>query len=238
MITVRKNKDRGHFKNGWLDSYHSFSFGEYYDPQHMGFSALRVINDDQVAPGAGFPTHPHRDMEIVTYVLDGALEHKDSLGTGSVIRPGDIQRMSAGTGILHSEFNPQADVGTRLLQIWILPEKRGLAPSYEQINVPAAERTGKLKLVGSPDGRDGSVTIHQDTSLYATILKSGESASLTLAKNRAAWVQVAKGSITLNGEVLAEGDGAALRDETALTLTATSDAEVLVFDLPPWQGHA
>ncbi|MBL8645379.1 MAG: pirin family protein [Rhodospirillaceae bacterium] len=233
MITIRKSNDRGHFQNDWLDSYHSFSFGEYFDPQHVGFSALRVINDDKVAPGAGFPTHPHRDMEIITYVLDGELEHKDSLGNGSVIRPGDIQRMSAGSGILHSEFNPQADVGTRLLQIWLFPQQKGIAPGYEQINVPAAERSGKLKLVGSPDGRDGSVTIHQDTSLYASILKAGESAALTLASNRTAWVQVAKGAITLNGQAMNEGDGAAVRKETTLTLTATADAEVLVFDLPP-----
>jgi redox-sensitive bicupin YhaK (pirin superfamily) len=233
MITVRKSNDRGHFKNDWLDSYHSFSFGEYYDREHMGFSVLRVINDDKVAPGAGFPTHPHRDMEIITYVLDGEVAHKDSLGNGSTIRPGDIQRMSAGSGILHSEYNPQADVGTRLLQIWLLPKEKGIQPGYEQINVPAAERAGKLKLVGSPDGRDGSVTIHQDASLYATILKAAESATLTLAKDRAAWVQVAKGAITLNGQTLAEGDGAAVSNETSLTLTATADAEVLVFDLPP-----
>lgn len=233
MITVRKSNERGHFQNGWLDSYHSFSFGEYYDPQHLGFSALRVINDDKVAPGAGFPTHPHKDMEIITYVLDGELEHKDSLGNGSKIRPGDIQRMSAGTGILHSEFNPQADVGTRLLQIWLLPGARGIPPGYEQIHVPAAERSGKLKLVGSPDGRDGSVTIHQDTALYASILKAGETVSLTLAANRTAWVQVAKGAITVNSNALSEGDGAAVRKETTLTVVATSDAEILVFDLPP-----
>lgn len=233
MITVRKSAARGRFQNDWLDSRHTFSFGEYYDPQHLGFSALRVINDDQIAPGAGFPTHPHRDMEIVTYVLDGAIAHRDSLGNGSTIRPGDIQRMSAGTGILHSEFNPQADVGTRLLQIWLLPAQRGLAPGYEQITVPAAERQGRLKLVGSSDGRDGSVTIRQDTALYAGLFKTGEGATLQLAPGRTAWVQVAKGAVDLNGQALGEGDGAAVRKEAELKLTATADAEVLVFDLPP-----
>jgi redox-sensitive bicupin YhaK (pirin superfamily) len=233
MITIRKSSARGHFQNDWLDSRHSFSFGEYYDPQHLGFSALRVINEDIVKAGAGFPTHGHKDMEIITYILDGALEHKDSLGTGSVIRPGDIQRMSAGTGIQHSEFNPQPDVGTKLLQIWLLPKVRGIAPSYEQIFVGASERSGQLKLVGSPDGRDGSVTINQDASLYAGLLKAGEGAHLSLAAKRTAWVQVATGSVTLNGEALEQGDGAAMTKETALDLKATSDAEVLVFDLPP-----
>jgi redox-sensitive bicupin YhaK (pirin superfamily) len=233
MITVRKSAERGQYQNYWLDSKHSFSFGEYYDPQHLGFSALRVINDDLVRGGAGFPMHPHKDMEIVTYVLDGALEHKDSLGNGSVIRPGDIQRMSAGSGIMHSEFNPEKDVDTRLLQIWMLPKTKGIAPGYEQIHVPAAERSGKLKLVGSSDGREGSVTIHQDLSLYAGIFKPGEGASLALAQGRTAWVQVAKGAVTLNGQALSEGDGAAVKKENALELKATADSEVLVFDLPP-----
>jgi quercetin 2,3-dioxygenase len=233
MITIRKSAERGHYQNYWLDSRHSFSFGEYYDPQHLGFSALRVINDDLVKGGAGFPTHGHKDMEIITYVLDGEVEHKDSLGNGSVIRPGDIQRMSAGTGIQHSEFNPQADQQTRLLQIWLLPKTRGIAPGYEQIFVPATERSGKLKLVGSPDGRDGTVTIHQDVALYAGQFKPGEGAMLSLAPGRTAWVQVAKGAVTLNGMDMAEGDGAAVTKETALDLKAAADAEVLVFDLPP-----
>jgi len=233
MITVRKSAERGHFQTYWLDSRHSFSFGEYYDPQHLGFSALRVINDDIVRAGAGFPMHPHKDMEIVTYVLDGALEHKDSLGNGSIIRPGDIQRMSAGTGIMHSEYNPLPDADTRLLQIWLFPRARGLAPGYEQIHVPAEARAGTLKLVGSADGRDGSVTIHQDVALYAGLFKPGARTDLALGPGRTAWVQVAKGALTLNGTPLAEGDGAAVRKESALALTATADAEVLVFDLPP-----
>jgi redox-sensitive bicupin YhaK (pirin superfamily) len=232
MITVRKSTDRGHFRLDWLDSRHSFSFGEYYDPQHLGFSALRVINEDEIAPGAGFGTHPHRDMEIVTYVLEGELEHRDSLGTGSVIRPGEVQRMSAGTGIQHSEYNPSGDQPTKLLQIWLLPDARGIAPSYEQKNFPEAERQGKLRLVASPDGRDGSVTIHQDTRVYATLLKAGESVSLDLGRNRAAWVQVAKGSLALNGTVLAQGDGAAVTKQSTLELAANDNAEVLVFDLP------
>ncbi len=233
MITVRHSAARGHYQNYWLDSRHSFSFGEYYDPQHLGFSALRVINEDIVKAGAGFPTHGHKDMEIITYILDGALEHKDSLGTGSVIKPGDIQRMSAGTGIQHSEFNPQPNADTKLLQIWLMPKVRGVAPSYEQIFVPEADRSGKLKLVASPDGRDGSVSINQDAGLYAGIFKSGEGASLTLAPSRTAWVQVARGAVTLNGAAMSAGDGAAVKNETALELKATTDAEVLVFDLPP-----
>jgi hypothetical protein len=233
MIKVRKSAERGRFTNDWLDSRHSFSFGEYYDPQHLGFSALRVINEDDVAPGAGFPTHPHRDMEIVTYVLDGALEHKDSLGTGSIIRPGDIQRMSAGTGIAHSEFNPQPDAATKLLQIWIRPEQRGIAPGYEQIHVPAHQRRGKLKLVASRDGREGSVTIHQNAAIHAGVLAAGEAASLTLGDGRTAWIQVARGAVVVNGTALTQGDGAAVTKETALNVAATADAEVLVFDLPP-----
>ncbi|MSO99077.1 MAG: pirin family protein [Rhodospirillaceae bacterium] len=236
MISIRKGTERGHFRNDWLDSRHSFSFGGYYDPQHLGFSALRVINDDLIGPGGGFPTHGHKDMEIITYVLDGAIEHKDSLGNGSVIRPGDIQRMSAGSGIMHSEFNPQAGEGTRLLQIWLLPNARGIAPGYEQIHVPASERSGKLKLVASPDGREGGVTIHQDALLYAGTLKPGEVATLSLADKRTAWVQVAKGAVTLNGTAMAEGDGAAVKKETALNIAATQPAEVLVFDLPPVGG--
>jgi redox-sensitive bicupin YhaK (pirin superfamily) len=232
MITVRKSSERGHFRLDWLDSRHSFSFGEYYDPRHLGFSALRVINEDEIAPGGGFGTHPHRDMEIVTYVLEGALEHRDSLGTGSVIRPGEVQRMSAGTGIQHSEYNPSGDQPTKLLQIWLLPDQRGIAPSYEQKSFPEAEREGKLRLVASPDGREGSVTIHQNTKVYATLLKPGETVSLNLGRNRAAWVQVAKGSLALNGTALAQGDGAAVTKQSKLELAANDNAEVLVFDLP------
>jgi len=232
MIKVRKSNDRGHFNFGWLDTFHTFSFGDYYDPQHLGFSALRVINEDSVAAGAGFPTHGHRDMEIITYILEGALEHKDSLGTGSVIKPGDIQRMSAGSGIQHSEFNPSRGDPTKLLQIWILPKQKNLQPSYEQINVPFEDRSGKLKLVGSPDGRDGSVTIHQDVELYASILKASDTVSHTLKPQRAAWIQVAVGDIEVNGVALTAGDGAAVTKETELKLTASSAAELLVFDLP------
>jgi redox-sensitive bicupin YhaK (pirin superfamily) len=232
MITVRKSQDRGRFKIDWLDSRHTFSFGEYYDPQHLGFSALRVINEDVIAPGQGFGTHPHRDMEIVTYVLEGELEHRDSLGTGSVIRPGDVQRMSAGTGIQHSEFNPSAKNPTKLLQIWLLPNKKGVQPSYEQKAFADSELEGHLRVVASPDGRDGSVTIHQDTQLYAAKLKKGATLNLPLGANRAAWVQVARGAVSLNGTALANGDGAAVTKETALDLAANDNAEVLVFDLP------
>ncbi|MDX2222339.1 MAG: pirin family protein [Rhodospirillaceae bacterium] len=236
MISVRKSEDRGQYRNYWLDSRHSFSFGEYYDPQHLGFSALRVINEDWVKAGAGFPTHGHRDMEIITYILEGALEHKDSLGTGSIIRPGEVQRMSAGTGVSHSEFNPQADTDTRLLQIWLLPEKRGIEPSYEQITVPPEARRGKLKLIGARDGRDGAVTIHQDASLYASLLGAGETAELALADRRTAWVQVANGAITVNGIALKAGDGAAIKHEAALKFAGVEDSEFLVFDLPPLQN--
>jgi quercetin 2,3-dioxygenase len=233
MITVRKADERGHFQNDWLNSRHSFSFGEYYDPQHLGFSALRVINDDRVIGGAGFPTHGHRDMEIVTYVLDGALEHKDSLGNGSVMRPGDVQRMSAGSGIMHSEYNPHPEQGGRFLQIWLLPKARGITPSYEQIHFPVADRRGKLKLVGSSDGREGSLTINQDVALYAGVFGAGEGATLAVGPNRTAWVQVARGAVSVNGTAMSEGDGAAIKKEAVLELKATGDAEVLVFDLPP-----
>ena len=233
MIQVKKSAERGHFDFGWLNTHHSFSFGDYHDPSAMGFSALRVINEDIVAAGHGFPTHPHRDMEIITYILDGALEHKDSLGTGSVIRPGDVQRMSAGTGIRHSEANPLKDQATKLLQIWIFPKANNLPPSYEQTAFPREERQGKLRLVGSPDGRDGSVTIHQDVDLYASLLKPGESVSLALKADRLAWLQVARGKVKLNGQELGQGDGAAVTKETALAITGIEDAEVLLFDLPP-----
>ncbi|WP_431855602.1 pirin family protein [Azospirillum sp.] len=231
MITVRNRDERGAVNMGWLDSRHSFSFGHYFDPAHMGFRSLRVINDDRVIPGAGFPTHGHADMEIVSYVLDGALEHKDSLGTGSVIRPGEVQRMSAGTGIRHSEYNASRENPARFLQIWILPERKGLAPGYEQTAFAEAEKRGTLRLVGSRDGRQGSVTIHQDVDLYAGLIDGDESATLELRPGRHAWVQVARGQVRLNGVTLKEGDGAAVSDETALTLDQGIGAEVLLFDL-------
>src|SRR3954452_23136873 len=213
MITIRPSAERGITDFGWLDSKHSFSFGEYYDLDHMGFHSLRVINDDKVAPGGGFPTHPHRDMEIITWVLSGALEHKDSLGTGAVIRPGELQRMTAGTGILHSEFNASKTEPVHLLQIWIFPEKRGLTPGYDQKSFPAAERKGRLKLVASRDGRDGLVSFHQDASVYAAALAPDQKVTHTLVPGRAAWVQVATGSVKLNGITLKTGDGAAVEDE-------------------------
>lgn len=231
ILTVRKSKERGRADFGWLDSKHTFSFGHYFDPKHMGFGPLRVINDDRVAPGGGFPTHPHSDMEIVSYVLDGGLEHKDSLGTGSVIKPGDVQRMSAGTGIRHSEFNASKTAPVHFLQIWIIPEKKGLAPGYEQKNFSEDEKRGRLRLVGSRDGRDGSVTIHQDVNLYATLLGNGDAVTHELAPGRGGWVQVARGSVTLNGETLSEGDGVAITTPGALRLEGAEDAEVLLFDM-------
>jgi redox-sensitive bicupin YhaK (pirin superfamily) len=231
MITLRKAGDRGYFDHGWLQTSHTFSFGDYHDRAHMGFRALRVINEDHVKPGRGFPTHGHRDMEIVTYVLEGALEHKDSLGNGSVIRPGDVQRMSAGTGVTHSEQNPSASESVHLLQIWILPARVGAAPSYEQRTFSVAERQGQLRLVASADGRDGSVTIQQDVALYAAILKPGDTLSHTCAPARHAWLQVARGMATVNGQALAAGDGAALSDETQVTIVSDGGAEILLFDL-------
>ncbi|WP_353859872.1 pirin family protein [Azospirillum formosense] len=231
MITIRNRDERGAVNMGWLNSKHSFSFGHYYDPAHMGFRALRVINDDRVIPGAGFPTHGHADMEIVSYVLDGALEHKDTLGTSSVIRPGDVQRMSAGSGIRHSEYNASKKDPVHFLQIWILPNEEGMVPGYEQKAFEREEKQGRLRLVGSGDGRDGSVTIHQDVDLYATLLDEGDSVTHELRPGRHAWVQVARGQVRLNGEVLKEGDGAAISNETALTLDGVVSAEVLLFDL-------
>lgn len=231
MITVRKAADRGGGDHGWLDTRHTFSFADYHDPAQMGFRGLRVINEDRVKPGRGFPTHGHRDMEILSYVLAGALEHEDSMGTGSVIRPGDVQRMSAGTGVMHSEFNPSRTEPVHFLQIWILPGTRGLEPSYEQKHFPEAEKRGRLRLIASRDGRDGSVTIHHDASVYAAVLAPGERVALALADGRHAWVQVARGAVTLNGEMLGAGDGAALSREPALTLVAAEPAEALVFDL-------
>ncbi len=232
MLTLRRAEERGRANFGWLDSRHSFSFGHYHDPAHMGFGPLRVINDDRVAPGGGFPTHPHADMEIVSYVLAGALEHKDSLGTGSVIRPGDVQRMSAGSGIRHSEFNASKTEPVHFLQIWIIPESKGLAPGYEQKAFSEADKRGKLRLVGSRDGREGSVTIHRDVDFYATLLGEEETVTHTLKAGRSAWVQVAQGSAKLNGEQLYPGDGVALEEAGTLTLAGTSqDAEILLFDM-------
>ena len=231
MITIRPSDERGVAEFGWLKSRHTFSFGHYYDPRHMGFRSLRVINDDWVAPGAGFDTHGHRDMEIVTYVLEGALEHKDSLGAGSVIRPGEVQRMTAGTGIMHSEFNHSKSEFVHLLQIWIEPERTGLAPGYEQREFALDERRRTLRLVASRDGRDGSVTIHQDAALYAAVLAADESVSHELAPGRHAWLHVARGAANLNGHALVEGDGAGVSDESRLDITAQPDAEILLFDL-------
>lgn len=230
-LTVRKSAERGRANFGWLDSKHTFSFGHYHDPKHMGFGPLRVINDDRVAPGGGFPTHPHSDMEIISYVLDGALEHKDSLGTGSVIRPGDLQRMSAGTGIRHSEFNASKTSPVHFLQIWIIPERKGLTPGYEQKSFGEQDKRGKLRLIGSRDGRDGSVTIHQDVDLYATLVGKGEAVEHVIAAGRGGWIQVARGTVLLNGEALDEGDGAAISKPGALRIEGTSEAEVLVFDM-------
>lgn len=230
-ITLRNAGDRGTADLGWLDSKHTFSFGHYYDAEHMGFGPLRVINEDCVAPGGGFPTHPHSDMEIISYVLEGALEHKDSLGTGSTIRPGDVQRMSAGTGVRHSEFNASRTEPVHFLQIWIVPERQGLAPSYEQKTFTDADKHGKLRLIGSRDGRDGSVTIHRDVDLYATLLYEGESVAHEMAKDRGAWIQVARGAVTINGERLGAGDGASIEAAGRIVITGTEFSEVLLFDL-------
>jgi redox-sensitive bicupin YhaK (pirin superfamily) len=232
MITVRKSADRGRASHGWLDSRHTFSFAEYHDPAHMGFGPLRVINEDRVAPGEGFPRHAHRDMEILSYVLEGALEHKDSLGTGSIIRPGDVQRMSAGTGIQHSEFNPSKTDPVHFLQIWILPERTGIAPGYEQKSF-AFDETKGLLLVASGTGRNGALAVHQDADVYAGRLAKGGSVKHGLRPRRLGWVQVARGTIALNGLMLGSGDGAAVVGETELTLRAGENAEVLLFDMTP-----
>jgi quercetin 2,3-dioxygenase len=232
MLAIRPAQDRGIANFGWLDSRHTFSFGEYHDPNHMGFADLRVINEDKVAPSQGFPTHGHQDMEIITYVLQGALEHKDSIGTGSVIYPGDVQRMSAGTGIRHSEYNASKTESVHLLQIWILPEQKGIEPSYEQKNFATTEKQGKLRLVGSRDGRDGSITIHQNVDLYAAALAEGESVSYTFAPNRVGWLQVARGNVQLNDRNLSAGDGVAIAQESLIALKGmVQDAEVLLFDM-------
>jgi redox-sensitive bicupin YhaK (pirin superfamily) len=231
MMTIRPADERGHADHGWLDTYHTFSFADYYDPANMGFRSLRVINDDRVTAGQGFGTHPHRDMEIISYVLEGSLAHKDSMGTGSVIRPGDVQRMSAGTGVLHSEFNASKTEPVHFMQIWLLPGERGIEPSYEQKTFGAEEKRGRLRVVASPDARDGSVRLHADAVLHAGIFAEGESSELALAKGRHAWVQVARGRVRVNGKELHAGDGAAFSDERLVKLEGIDDSEVLVFDL-------
>jgi len=231
MITLRRAADRGHANHGWLDSYHTFSFADYYDPKEMGFGPLRVINEDRVQGGMGFGTHPHRDMEIISYVLEGALEHKDSIGTGSVIRPGDVQRMSAGTGVLHSEFNHSPDSVVHFLQIWIEPSKRGVQPSYEQKSFAEQDKRGRLRLVASPDGADGSVSIHQDARVYAAVLDGGDEIAHRLADGRRAYLHVARGSVQVNGQHLSAGDGAKVEGERELRLAGAQQAEVLLFDM-------
>jgi redox-sensitive bicupin YhaK (pirin superfamily) len=231
MITIRPRDQRGTTRTGWLDSKHTFSFGHYYDPAQMGFRALRVINEDRVIPGAGFPTHGHRDMEIISYVLEGALAHKDSTGTAATIRPGEVQRMTAGTGVRHSEFNASDTEPVHFLQIWILPETEGLEPGYEQRAFADAEKRGKLRLVASRDGRAGSLTVHQDVDLYATLLRPDKKVAYDLKPGRHAWVQVARGQARLNAELLKEGDGAAIAQLDRLELEGATDAEVLLFDL-------
>lgn len=232
MMTIRRGRDRGHANHGWLDSFHTFSFADYYDPAQMGFRTLRVINEDRVRPGRGFGTHPHRDMEILSYVLDGALEHKDSMGTGSVIRPGDIQRMTAGTGVTHSEYNASRTEPVHFLQIWLLPERRGLAPGYEQKTFSREEKDGKLRLVASPGGKEGSVSLHTDARVLAGLFDEGQSTELALAPGRHAWVHVARGKARVAGAELEAGDGAALSNEEKVTIEGVSAAEVIVFDLP------
>jgi quercetin 2,3-dioxygenase len=230
MITLRPAHERGHADHGWLDTWHTFSFADYRDPRHMGYRTLRVINDDRVAPGRGFGTHPHADMEIVTYVLSGQLQHRDSMGTGSIITPGEVQRMTAGTGVTHSEVNPSRSEPLHLLQIWILPEQRRLPPGYQQKRFPEAERLGRLRLVASRDGRDGSVTIHQDAALWAGLLNAGERAVHELVPGRGAWVHVARGQVELNGHHLGPGDGAAVEQEP-VSIAGIDHGEILLFDL-------
>jgi quercetin 2,3-dioxygenase len=231
MLTLRKSAERGHAPHGWLDSHHTFSFGDYYDAGHMGFRNLRVINEDRVEPGRGFGAHQHRDMEIISYVLDGALAHRDSMNNGSVIRPGDVQRMSAGTGVTHSEQNPSQNEPVHFLQIWLLPAKRGAPPGYEQKSFSDVEKSGRLKLIVSPDGHDGSVTVHSDARIYAGRFERGEQADLVLDPGRHAWVQLARGSAKVNGHELSAGDGAALSGEERVLIEGIDASEVLVFDL-------
>jgi hypothetical protein len=231
MIAVRRSHERGHAQHGWLDTYHTFSFAGYHDPRYTGFRALRVINEDRVEPGTGFGTHSHRDMEILTYVLEGSLAHKDSMGNGSVIRPGDVQRMTAGTGVSHSEYNHSQVDPVHLLQIWILPERKGLEPGYEQRSFPGGQRQGRLRLIAARDGRDGAVTIHQDVQVYSGLLSAGDELTHRLGPGRHAWVQVARGAVRVNGHLLKAGDGAAVSDEGELRLTADHASELLLFDL-------
>lgn len=232
MIEIRKSEERGYADHGWLKSYHTFSFADYYDPRHIQFGPLRVINEDRVAPGMGFGTHGHRDMEIISYVLEGELAHKDSMGNGSVIRPGDVQRMSAGTGVRHSEYNHAAHDTTHFLQIWIMPNQQGIEPGYEEKRFEAAEKRGRLRLVGSPDGAEGSVVIHQDVRLFGGLFDGDEAATLALQPGRKAYVHVARGRVTVNGHALEAGDAARFDGEEAVSLEKGAGAEVLVFDLP------
>jgi redox-sensitive bicupin YhaK (pirin superfamily) len=229
-MNIRRSEERGHANYGWLDTKHSFSFAGYYDPEHMGFRALRVINDDRVTGGQGFGPHPHRDMEIISYVVEGALEHKDSLGNGSVIRPGEVQRMSAGTGVTHSEYNHSATDAVRFLQIWVLPDEKGLRPGYEQ-KFFGDERRGKLRLVASPDGAEGSVQIHQDVSMFASVLEDGERVTHELAQGRYAWLQIVHGNVIVAGVELAEGDGAAFTDAVSISIESVGESELVLFDL-------
>ena len=233
MITLRRSQERGYADHGWLKSFHSFSFADYHDPAQMGFGPLRVINEDRVAPGTGFGTHGHRDMEIISYVLDGELAHRDSMGNGSVIRPGDVQRMSAGSGVRHSEFNHAQDRTTHFLQIWIEPNVTGIAPSYEEKRFSDADKQGRLRLVASPDGADGSVRIHQDARMYVSRLAPGQSLVAELAAGRLGYLHLVRGALTVNGERLADGDAAKVRDESRLAIGAEGDSELLLFDLPP-----
>lgn len=231
MITVRKSEDRGAFDHGWLDTKHTFSFASYHDPRHMGYRSLRVINEDRVAPGEGFGTHPHRDMEILTYVVSGQLEHRDSLGSGDVLRRGDVQAMSAGSGLTHSEFNPSADEPVHLLQIWILPAKRGTQPTYAQKRFEDASKQNRLVPLASPTGSDGALRIGQDATMYAALLDAGRELAHPLGQGRGAWVQVVSGTVAVNGTPLNPGDGAAIENEPKVRLSATADAELLLFDL-------
>ena len=231
MIQIRKAGERGKVNMGWLDSNHSFSFGHYYDPDHMGFGNLRVINEDRVQPGKGFGTHGHEDMEIISYVIDGALEHRDSMQNGSVLRPGDVQRMTAGTGVQHSEFNHSNDELVHFLQIWILPEAKGLEPGYEEKRFDRAEKLDQLRLVGSRDGREGSVTIHQDVDLYAGVLTAETELTHVFADGRRGWLQIVRGDVTADGQSLSDGDGASIAEVESISITARSEAEILLFDM-------
>ena len=231
MKTIRRSQERGHFDHGWLNTYHTFSFGDYQDPKHHQFRALRVMNEDWVAPGQGFGMHPHRDMEIVTYVLEGALKHQDSMGNGEALRPGEFQRMSAGTGILHSEFNPSETEPVHLYQIWLFPEKKGLTPSYEQKGFPAEERLNRFRVVASPTAREGSLRIHQDAEIHLATLEAGKGVRHELKPGRNAWLQVLRGAVEADGQTLSAGDGLAYSEEPAVAVKATAAAEVMLFDL-------